>query len=43
VLLKHESDVQRARGGLEGRSGRGGSQAMDRYDAYDSDPRRRKR
>ena len=27
VLLKHESDVQRARGGLENRSSRGGSQA----------------
>jgi len=43
VLLKHESDVQRARGGLEGRSGRGGTQAVDRYDPYDVDPRRRKR
>jgi len=43
VLLKHESDVQRARGGLESRSGRAGSQAVDRYDPYDGDPRRRKR
>ena len=43
VLLKHESDVQRARGGLEGRSSRGGTQAVDRYDPYDVDPRRRKR
>jgi MoxR-like ATPase len=43
VLLKHESDVQRARGGLEGRSSRGGTQAVDRYDTYDGDPRRRKR
>jgi MoxR-like ATPase len=43
VLLKHESDVQRARGGLEGRSGRGGPQAVDRYDPYDGDPRRRRR
>jgi hypothetical protein len=43
VLLKHESDVQRARGGLEGRSSRGGTQAIDRYDSYDNDPRRRRR
>jgi MoxR-like ATPase len=43
VLLKHESDVQRARGGLETRSGRSGSQSIDRYDAYDNDPRRRRR
>ena len=43
VLLKHESDVQRARGGLEGRSSRGGTQAVDRYDIYDNDPRRRRR
>ena len=43
VLLKHESDVQRARGGLEGRSSRGGTQAVDRYDAYDVDPPRRRR
>ena len=43
VLLKHESDVQRARGGLEARSGRSGPQAVDRYDAYDNDPRRRRR
>src|SRR5512137_1925217 len=39
VLLKHESDVQRARGGgLEGRSGRPGPPAVDRYDTYDNDP-----
>jgi len=43
VLLKHESDVQRARGGLEGRSGRGGTPAIERYEPYDIDPRRRKR
>ncbi len=44
VLLKHEADVQRARGGgLEGRSGRSGSQTVDRYDTYDNDPRRRRR
>jgi len=43
VLLKHESDVQRARGGLDSRSGRGGPPAVDRYDPYDVDPRRRKR
>ena len=43
VLLKHETDVQRARGGLDGRSGRSGPQAVDRYDAYDNDPRRRRR
>jgi MoxR-like ATPase len=43
VLLKHESDVQRARGGLEGRSSRGGTPAVDRYDPYDADPRRRRR
>lgn len=43
VLLKHESDVQRARGGLEGRSGRSGTTAVDRYDSYDVDPRRRRR
>ncbi len=43
VLLKHEADVQRARGGLENRSGRGGPQAFDRYDAYDNDPRRKRR
>jgi len=43
VLLKHESDVQRARGGLDSRSGRSASQAIDRYDSYDNDPRRRRR
>jgi MoxR-like ATPase len=43
VLLKHESDVQRARQGMEGRSSRGGPQTLDRYDAYDNDPRRRRR
>lgn len=43
VLLKHETDVQRARGGLDGRTGRSGPQAVDRYDAYDNDPRRRRR
>jgi MoxR-like ATPase len=43
VLLKHESDVQRARQGMEGRSSRSGPQAIDRYDAYDNDPRRRRR
>jgi len=42
VLLKHEADVQRARGGLENRSSRSGSQAVDRYDTYDNDPRRKK-
>jgi MoxR-like ATPase len=43
VLLKHESDVQRARQGMDGRSSRGGSQSLDRYDAYDNDLRRRRR
>jgi MoxR-like ATPase len=43
VLLKHESDVQRARGGLESRSSRSGPQAIDHYDAYGNDPRRRRR
>lgn len=43
VLLKHETDVQRARGGLDNRAGRGGSQVVERYDAYGPDPRRRKR
>ncbi len=42
VLLKHESDVQRARGGLEGRSG-GSSAMIERYSSYDVDPRKRKR
>jgi MoxR-like ATPase len=40
VLLKHESDVQRARQGMEGRSV--GPTDLDRYNAY-ADPRRRKR
>jgi hypothetical protein len=43
VLLKHESDVQRARGRLENRSSRSGPQSIDRYEAYDNDPRRRRR
>jgi MoxR-like ATPase len=42
VLLKHESDVQRARGGIEG--GRSAGPAdLDRYTSpYGNDPRRRK-
>jgi MoxR-like ATPase len=43
VLLKHESDVQRARGGLEGRPSRAGPPAIEHYEPYDIDPRRRKR
>jgi MoxR-like ATPase len=43
VLLKHEADVQRARGSVEGRSSRGSAQAVDRYDPYDVEPRRRRR
>ena len=39
VLLKHESDVQRARQGMEGRSG--GPTDLERYNAY-ADPRRRR-
>jgi len=39
VLLKHEADVQRARGGLEGRSG--GAADLDRYTPY-TDPRRKR-
>ncbi len=43
VLLKHESDVQRARGNMEGRSGGAGSPYVDRYNPYDNEPRRRRR
>lgn len=39
VLLKHEADVQRARGGLESRSG--GAADLDRYTPY-TDPRRKR-
>lgn len=39
VLLKHESDVQRARQGMEGRSV--GPTDLDRYNAY-ADPRRKR-
>jgi MoxR-like ATPase len=42
VLLKHEADVQRARGGLESRAASGPT-SIDRYSSYDNDPRRRKR
>jgi MoxR-like ATPase len=42
VLLKHEADVQRARGGLENRSASGAT-TIDRYSSYDNDPRRKKR
>ena len=44
VLLKHESDVQRARGSMDGR-GPSGSTYVERYNynPYDTDPRRKRR
>jgi MoxR-like ATPase len=42
VLLKHEADVQRARGGIEGGRSMGATD-LDRYTSpYGNDPRRRK-
>ncbi len=41
VLLKHESDVQRARGNFEGRPP-SSSTYIDRYNPYDNEPRRKR-